>query len=213
MANVNANIESFNKNIDVLEYIRKNCDDDSLIVAIDTIELQMYGGFYAAFADAAAALFDVGEVVIKGIIDSIASACPYIAAIKAVRDITDVLFGISKDIKQEYKIVCYGEMSEAYSSLLQSVIRSDVQNSKYIICENNEDDSIRYFANLVQIRILGEREFYNWQECEGWLGFIGNAIIDIDSIKHNINSNIRTIKRVSDMLHLSLSENMKYEVE
>ena len=207
LAKVNANSDVFKDNIDELDYIIRNSKDDHAKDAAKMIRSQLAGNYGNILIGV---IEDVAELGMKHIIKAAAKANIYVAAVVAVRDVTDILFGISDDIKQEYKMLCYHEMSSACAYYVK--LNVSTNGVFYEISTTDIEDFQRYITHLAQLRILGERQFYEWEKYEGWLAFIGNWIIDIDSVQSNVNMNIRNIKLLSELLGLNLSSKMKYEV-
>lgn len=110
-----------------------------------------------------------------------------------------------------YEIICYHELSNAYIDLFEMQI-SDNNNNNYII-KYDDLGYIRYLTNLSQIRVLGETKFYEWEKYDGWTSGVMNAIINLDKIKSNINSQLSGIAEIISLLSLRTSSNVKFVIK
>lgn len=153
----------------------------------------------------------VAEVAAKAVIDAIADAFPVTAAIKAVIDGADLLFGISDNVEQTYKMLCYHEMTDAYDGLLKSEITRDGESGYYTV-ENSYPLYLRYTTNLAQIRVLGEMMFFDHANHEGLTGGLINAFSNIEALKRDVGYRISGVYGQADKANLLLSSSLKEAV-
>lgn len=136
----------------------------------------------------------------------------YVFAVVATRDLIDLAFGVSNDIKQEYKILCYSEISKAYVDLISDMGMVSKNNNYYNVPEYSVIRFKRYMVNIEQLRVIGEIEYYNFYKCEGIFSKLGDWVYDTKSVKDLINAQLSNIKDWVDLLPLVLSEKIKYKI-
>lgn len=132
---------------------------------------------------------------------------PYVNLIAAVRDVSLVVTGVKEDVKQMYRMLCYSEMSLVYTDLFYSKI-SDSNNRYYNMSEMTDN----YLTNIAQLRILGEEEQYDFYKNDGIFSGLVNLFNNSEEVRENTNASIKYIRKQANTLHLTLSNNMKYEV-
>ena len=132
---------------------------------------------------------------------------PYVNLIAAVRNVSLAVTGVKEDVKQMYRMFCYSEMSLAYIDLFCSKI-SDSNNRYYNMSEMTEN----YLTNIAQLRILGEEEQYDFYKNDGIFSGLVNIFNNSEEVRENTNASIKYIRKHVNTLHLTLSNNMKYEV-
>lgn len=208
LSTINTNNEIFEANLDALTYLINNSKDNHAKKAALSIRNVLAGEYYKNISDIGA---DVLEAVLDIGLKVLTEHFVYVKAVVAVRDIFDTLFSISTDTKQMYEIICYHELSNAYIDLFEMQI-SDNNNNNYII-KYDDLGYIRYLTNLSQIRVLGETKFYEWEKYDGWTSGVMNAIINLDKIKSNINSQLSGIAEIISLLSLRTSSNVKFVIK
>lgn len=208
LSTINTNNEIFEANLDALTYLINNSKDNHAKKAALSIRNVLAGEYYKNISDIGA---DVLEAVLDIGLKVLTEHFVYVKAVVAVRDIFDTLFSISTDTKQMYEIICYHELSNAYIDLFEMQI-SDSNNNNYII-KYDYLGYIRYLTNLSQIRVLGETKFYEWEKYDGWTSGVMNAIINLDKIKSNINSQLSGIAEIISLLSLRTSSNVKFVIK
>ena len=115
--------------------------------------------------------------------------------------------GVKEDVKQMYRMLCYSEMSLVYTDLFYSKI-SDSNNRYYNMSEMTDN----YLTNIAQLRILGEEEHYDFYKNDGIFSGLVNLFNNSEEVRENTNASIKYIRKQANTLHLTLSNNMKYEV-
>ena len=114
---------------------------------------------------------------------------------------------VKEDVKQMYRMLCYSEMSLVYIDLFYSKI-SDSNNRYYNMSEMTEN----YLTNIAQLRILGEEEQYDFYKNDGIFSGLVNLFNNSEEVRENTNNSIKYIRKHANTLHLTLSNNIKYEV-
>ena len=208
LSTINTNNEIFEANLDALTYLINNSKDNHAKKAALSIRNVLAGEYYKNISDIGA---DILEAILDIGLKVLTEHFVYVKAVVAVRDIFDTLFSISTDTKQMYEIICYHELSNAYIDLFEMQI-SDNNNNNYII-KYDDLGYIRYLTNLSQIRVLGETKFYEWEKYDGWTSGVMNAIINLDKIKSNINSQLSGIPHIISLLSLRTSSNVKFVIK
>ena len=69
-----------------------------------------------------------------------------------------------------------------------------------------------YLTNIVQLRILGEEEQYDFYKNDEIFSGLVNLFNNSEEVRENTNASIKYIRKQANTLHLTLSNNMKYEV-
>ena len=69
-----------------------------------------------------------------------------------------------------------------------------------------------YLTNIAQLRILGEEEQYDFYKNDGIFSGLVNLFNNSEEVRENTNASIKYIRKQANTLHLTLSNNMKYEV-
>ena len=70
-----------------------------------------------------------------------------------------------------------------------------------------------YLTNIAQLRILGEEEQYDFYKNDGIFSGLVNLFNNSEEVRENTNNSIKYIRKHANTLHLTLSNNMKYEVQ
>ena len=70
-----------------------------------------------------------------------------------------------------------------------------------------------YLTNIAQLRILGEEEQYDFYKNDGIFSGLVNLFNNSEEVRENTNASIKYIRKHVNTLHLTLSNNMKYEVQ
>jgi len=69
-----------------------------------------------------------------------------------------------------------------------------------------------YLTNIAQLRILGEEEQYDFYKNDGIFSGLVNLFNNSEEVRENTNNSIKYIRKHANTLHLTLSNNIKYEV-
>ena len=197
ISKVNANLKTFQYNIDILNELVENSPDEHMREAARVVMLSMIDAFSAT-------VIRLGDSscseVFETVISKLAEANIYIATIEVVRGAVEVIVNYSKDIEQFYEMVCYGDMSDALICLVSPLLSHE---GKYYYFTNNED-TYRYVTHAAQIRILGERKYCEYEQKEGIRGWFD----DNAEAKKAVEKTINSVRESADMLGLSLSEHL-----
>lgn len=207
---VDKNNAIFAENMDALQWIVDNSTDKWHAKDAAKEVMDLIANKYEE--KLAECLEGVGEVAAKAVIDAVADAFPVTAAIKAVIDGADLLFGISDNVEQTYKMLCYHEMTDAYDGLLDGEIFRD-GGSGYYIVENSYPLYLRYTTNLAQIRVLGEMMFFEHANHEGLTGWVINICSNMDELKNDVGNRIARVYSQAEEADLLLSSSLKDEVK
>ena len=82
-------------------------------------------------------------------------------------------------------------------------------NNRYY---NMSEMTENYLTNIVQLRILGEEEQYDFYKNDEIFSGLVNLFNNSEEVRENTNASIKYIRKQANTLHLTLSNNMKYEV-
>lgn len=177
-AAVNANNMAFEQNIDILEYTAKNANDNYCKDAAKMVSNQLakeYGSMIASICG------DAVEHGAKFLAETIMAKNPYMLAALVVRDILDLVTGLSEDVEQAYKMYCYAGLGQSIANLFEDSYR--VKNGYYIAADVKQaSDMKRYISHICNLRILGELMFVKWMEDDGWL----SSDINMDLVYENV---------------------------
>lgn len=119
VAKINANEKKFENNIELLDYIADNSADTYAKVAASNVIVSMVDKFSGLLLSTAETVLTAAADIVLSLL---ADACIYVTIVIAVRDIIDILTGISSDIEQEYEMYAYHEMALAYKYFLNKSI-------------------------------------------------------------------------------------------
>lgn len=209
ISKIRVNNKVFAANMEALDRIIIYSDERHIRNAASTIKAELAGNYFELLNVYFA---DILESGVKEAIRQGAKENVYIFAVVATRDLADLVFGVSKDIEQEYRILCYHEMSSVYTRLMSNVGYTSKNGQYYYVPENELVDFKRYMVNLEQLRILGEIEYYEFQRYDGCFKILGK-LTDYESVdKIKINEQLSYIKYWVEQINLILSEKIKYEV-
>ena len=143
-------------------------------------------------------------------IGKVAGKCGYVAVIVAVRDLMNALLGTKKDLQQMYRILCYSDMCAVYSLVIPMQAEVSADGAFYYCWEHRVNLFIKYATNLAQLRVLGEREYYEYLKGDGW---ITKKFEVPEEIKSNIELRINVVRNCAEILKLQLSPVLEYELE
>ncbi|MBQ6902645.1 MAG: hypothetical protein IJN71_06530, partial [Oscillospiraceae bacterium] len=191
-ATINANAEAFDKNMDILFELR---DYGNRIVAQEAasdIVDALGEGYGDALSNAIGA--DFGELTANLVITA-ASANPYVAAVKFVRDTIDILTGLSPTLKREYQMLCYNSMASAVKTLINE---NTYKYSGYYYMVNDED-VIRYLTNLANIRLFGEDKY-----LEFYTNGMNSWFTDEEATAEKINTSKNNVYIIAEELGLNV---------
>lgn len=194
-AEVNANAQIFDENMDILLELRDNGKRVYNQNAAADIVNELAEGYGSALAEAIGD--DVAEMTLN-IIITIASSNPYIKAVKFVRDTVGMITGVKDTLKYEYQMLTYSDMAYCINNLISNSIYSS--GSYYY---ENTTNVPRYLTNLAQIRILGEKKYE-----ENYTNGVNSWIIDEDTIKSNISTSISLVQNCASKLGLELADEL-----
>lgn len=209
VSKVRANNKVFATNMDALIRISIQSKDENISNVAFQIEQELaanYLGAISVFGN------DIIENAVKEVVRYASTKNIYVFAVVATRDLIDLAFGVSNDIKQEYKILCYSEISKAYVDLISDMGMVSKNNNYYNVPEYSVIRFKRYMVNIEQLRVIGEIEYYNFYKCEGIFSKLGDWVYDTKSVKDLINAQLSNIKDWVDLLPLVLSEKIKYKI-
>ena len=82
-------------------------------------------------------------------------------------------------------------------------------NNRYY---NMSEMTDNYLTNIAQLRILGEEEQYDFYKNDEIFSGLVNLFNNSEEVRENTNASIKYIRKQANTLHLTLSNNMKYEV-
>lgn len=195
LAAVNVNSKIFDENMDYLVELRDNGSRRYMKNAAAKIINTLGEEFGTVMAEALAQ--DAGELT-ANILISIASANPYVKAVKFLRDVIAHVTGIKETLKIEYQMLAYNCMSS--SAIL--LINKDTyySNGYYYSYSGN---LLRYLTHLAQIRILGEKKYDSFYSTGSnkWFN-------DEEEIHEWIEASIDSIEYCAQILGLKISANL-----
>ena len=204
---IKANEKCFAGNMDLLIKLESSNINDLSNAAFE-IRRILADEYIDAIKSIAIDLFKEGIEFADNVIWNIfAFNFPYVKLIAAVRDVSLIVTGVKEDVKQMYRMLCYSEMSLVYIDLFYSKI-SDSNNRYYNMSEMTEN----YLTNIAQLRILGEEEQYDFYKNDGIFSGLVNLFNNSEEVRENTNNSIKYIRKHANTLHLTLSNNIKYEV-
>lgn len=198
-AKVDANMQAFENNIDILREIKERSSDEHARDAAAAIMDKLAGSIASEIVAVGG---DALETAGKMAISALAKSNIYVAAVVAVRDGIDIITGISQDLKQQYQMICYERMVTALQSLFDGIVTH--KNSYYYVSDANIETFKRYLINFAQLRILGEKKFCEWQEYEGFIGWF----TDNSETEKRIENQIQSIKNIINSLGLNISSKL-----
>lgn len=206
LSEIKANIETVNYSIETLEYLYYNTDDLLLRQATYNVIENLHGQYSNYIQDALTKVVEVAfEKIVEGLASFMTTGTLYLAIIKGAIAITDVLLGTEEEVEQRFQNVAYAELTEAYIGVLDKLIY-DNGNGYYEVYEGNEIKAEYYLTCIAQIRISGEKHFYEVYKCGGVLGGLFNWIKDTDNAKEVLNDNIKQVIAEATILGLYLAE-------
>jgi hypothetical protein len=212
VSKVNQNNEIFSENIDVLQNIIDTSQDKYHVKDAAKQVMDMLSSSFSdkAYAVLTSVLSDIATIGIKAAIDAIADAIPVVGAIKAVIDSIDLLFGISDTVKETYQMLCYHEMAAGYNNLFARETDQDAAGFVKII--GSYSLYTRYISNIAQIRILGEKTYYEHEKLEGFVGWIADKANANESAQKDIGARIDKINGHTNTLSLILVSKLKKDL-
>ena len=195
LAAVNANAKIFDENMDYLVELRDNGSRQYMIDAAAKIINTLGEGYGTAMAEALAQ--DTGELT-ANILITVASANPYVKAVKFLRDVIAHVTGIKESLKIEYQMLAYNCMSYSAKNLISK--DSYYSNGYYYSFSDNLG---RYLTHLAQVRILGEKKYDSFYStgANKWFN-------DEDEIHEWILTSIDNIEYCAQVLDLKISDNL-----
>ncbi len=167
-AKVNANVDVFGNNTDMLTDIKVNSGDDHAKDAaraiLDTMSGELYEQRKALYADAA-------ETAVNLVIEKMADAELCGKIMVAIKDGMNLVTGISTDLTQYYEMVCYERMTTAARS--QFNMRVSLKDGYYYVPDEKDiSDVHRFLVHLAQLRVLGTAKCYDFRKREGLQGLL-----------------------------------------
>lgn len=203
-ANIHANQKVFNENLDALNYIIEHDSDNTACRAAKDIRDQLIGEYAGLVWNLVNSTAELGGSIV---IRKISECNIYVAAVVTVRDLINVTAGVSEDIRQEYRMMSYYALGNAYSNMLKPLT---AKGNGYGYYEEAADENIslytRSLTNLAQIRILGEQEYYYFIKNDGLFAAFFDFIKGIEEYRDNVNYSINNILSRVDKLNLAISE-------
>ena len=197
LSKVNTYNEAFAQNIDILENIY-NLSGDARAKNASYDILQTLSNKYDESLKAIVG--DASEITLDVVIGLLGKSNIYVTAVILARDAIDVIIGISSDLRQQFEMMGYNELSNAIRNLFNNITVE--KNNYYQTSEDNKQTLFRYLVNIAQVRILGEKKFCEWVETEGIMGwFTGN-----DDVEKIIEEQIKNIKIIAEGLNLYLDK-------
>lgn len=195
LAAVNANAKIFDENMDYLVELRDNGSRQYMRDAAAKIINTLGEGYGTAMAEALAQ--DTGELT-ANILITVASANPYVKAVKFLRDVIAHVTGIKESLKIEYQMLAYNCMSYSAKNLISK--DSYYSNGYYYSFSDNLG---RYLTHLAQVRILGEKKYDSFYStgANKWFN-------DEDEIHEWILTSIGNIENCAQVLGLKISDNL-----
>lgn len=202
LASINANSALLQQNLDQLDYLINYSEDDHARDAAKIIKDKLMGCYASTVcAIVADCLETAGNVLI-----AVATKIPYILALVIARDAVDLVFGIKTDIEQHYEMLCYHEMMKA----CVAIINTTIQDSGEISYEIGKEDALvfrRNMIHLMQLRILGEKKYFDWNAYDG---IFANDWIRFDKpLRDSVNSIIALIEKAADKMGYELSDKLE----
>lgn len=215
-AKLNANIEVFNANMEVLERIKRFSEDSHAKNAVLYIEAAMSNsvltGLVASYVD----IVEAGtKLAVNVALDAAAEAFLPVAILKACIDIIGLITDIDADVEQQYEILCYHELSSAYVDLLKNkyLLGQKADTNSYEVSRDQSLITSRYLMYLAQSRILGEYKYYDFMEYGALLGVLLNDTDSMKQTKNSVDSKMQQIKGWADSLNLPLSDKLVKLIE
>ncbi len=203
---LNANLDCFKANIETLENIRKYSKDSHARDAALYIERVMSDSVLTTIEGS---LNNILEAEGKLAVDLIAGAFLPSAVVKACIDVLGLVTGIDDEVTQQYEILCYHEISNAYVDLFKNKYFLGQKNNKSKYYEVGTSDAttiIRYLAFLTQSRLLGELKYIELAEYESLLGVFLNDTASMKQLKVDVDANMKNIKNVAGCIKTPVSK-------
>lgn len=199
-AKVSANNRIFDENMDYLMELRDNCKRANISNAASTVINYLGQGYGNAISESIKAVGKDGVELMLNLAVTFASVNPYVSAVVFVRDMIDLVTGLSPTLEREYKMLAYDSMSYTARVLACNSYNGEA-GFAYDITPNK--DLERYLTNIAQIRILGEKMYaeYYTHGAVSWM-------INKDDINENTGNVISNVKLQSKKLKLKLSSKL-----
>ncbi len=207
---VEANKAVFADNMEALEWLGLTTNDKNIRAATDDVMKLLTEDYLEVYADAiiADSLELGGNLLLDGL-----GKIGYVAVIVGVRDVMKALFGTEEDLKQMYRVLCYSDMCNVYSMVVP--MQAEVSgNGSYYYCREHRVYLFRkYIRHLAQLRILGEKEYYAYLKGEKGLPKLIDSIFGTEDVKNVIEMRINTVRKTVEVLDISLSDSLEYELK
>ncbi len=221
LAATRANYDVVNSNLDAIRKMKNMTTENEMLAALNQTEgliTCVFLSYVAVILEDIAA--DTMDFAVDLAVSAVASAVPAVAVAKIIIDGTDLLFGVSEDIEEQYKLLACSLISDSYKSLEQDCIMGlspsfsmNGDNGSYTavlvkINPNYTDINFqRYFCNLAQSRIYGEKTYYDWMKGGGILAFVNDWILDIKEVEEKVDANVDNIKLVGTRNGCAMEKN------
>jgi len=199
VSKVNAAKETFERNFDILEKLRKTADHDAVSKAAQNVINAMgkgTGSYYQELAEVVAE--ETGKVLIEEIADKVLEKNVVYATWKVAMTVLKIT-GFDDEVKSVYVILCYSDLIDAAQSLTKKEVkRVDTANGSYFFYEVKEEkvqDVYRYLTTAAQALMLAEKKYVDHPRTP-------------DYNQENAKSNIKYIKKNADTLKLPISEKL-----
>ena len=213
LSKVNANNQLFAYNMDALDMLFVSSKNDSVRAAALDVKQVITGQYISVLSSSV--VDDVAESAANFIILQMAQRVSYVAVVVAVRDVALYLINSKADLQQIYRIICYSEMCSVYSNSLKKILIQTKEQNYYWTYDTTVIKVYNYLANIAQLRVLGEQEYYNYVKAEGALSFVINTFNGLSDVKENINYSMSKVKMKIDSLFVGnfVSSSLIYSIE
>lgn len=207
-AMIHANQRAIQDNLDALDYIINNDSDTYMRTAASSVRNQVVGNYINKTLEC---IKEAVGMAIISYIKKLAENNVYYVIATAIRDIFDIVTGISEDVRQEFRINTYYSIASAYGSLL--VPLKEKHNKKGYYQENLMDKQkmyARYLTNIVQSRILGEQEYYYFVKSDGFYIFrdFFDVMKNTEEYRQNVNASVSNVIQRAQKLNIKISDNI-----
>ena len=155
VASININNAVFEANAEILRKVQIEGEDQYARKAAGQI-LNIIGGNYGR--EILTLVGDFEALFLPKIAKKFIKKVPILKGMLAIRDIFDLTFGVSEYIEGVYQIFSYEELGTAAKKLFQEHV--DYHQGEFNDIQGNGDNMNKYLTHLVQLRILGEQEYY-----------------------------------------------------
>lgn len=211
ISKIEANKAVFGENMQVIEWLGILTRDRNIKAAADDVMERLSENYMKVYITAIGK--DIGEVLTSAGIDLLAKSCVYVRVLVVIRDGLDILLGTKKDLKQMYRILCYSDMCKTYSMIVPLQAKES-ENGSYYYCEEHRIELFqKYMANLLQLRVLGEKEHFVYLKGDGIITKSIDAIFGTENAESFIERQINILRKSADVLGIHLSNALIYELQ